>query len=487
MKPTTGIKTYLNYIDGKWVPASTGEVEASINPANRHDVVGYVQISGRDDLEKAVAAAKKALSSWRKRTGPERGEYLHRMANVLERRSDEIAETMTREMGKTLPEAKGETARGIALLRYYAGEGMRKVGDVIPSADSGGLMFTTRVPLGVVGVITPWNFPVAIPLWKMAPALAYGNTVVFKPAEETAVTATKLVECMEEAGLPAGVVNLVMGSGPVIGQGIVTIRTSAASPSPVPMKWEGGSARGRWPAAPNSSWKWGKNPVIVLEDADLDLAVEATVSGGMRTAGQKCTATSRVFVQSAVYDPFKEKLLSRVREIQVGDGMDRRTWMGPLVSEEQLQRVLSYIRKGVEEGATLLCGGRRLEDGRLKDGFFVEPTVFEDVTPDMTIAREEIFGPVLVLIRVDTLEEALRLANDVPYGLSASIFTRDIGHMLSFIDEMDAGLVRVNAETAGVELQAPFGGMKQSSSHSREQGRTAIEFFTSIKTVFVKG
>jgi alpha-ketoglutaric semialdehyde dehydrogenase len=231
----------------------------------------------------------------------------------------------------------------------------------------------------------------------------------------------------------------------------------------------------------------GKNPVIVLEDADLDLAVEATVSGGLRTAGQKCTATSRVFVQSAVYDPFMEKLLSRVKEIQVGDGMDPRTWMGPLVSEEQLHRVLSYIRKGVEEGATLLCGGRRLEEENLKDGFFVEPTVFEDVTPEMTIAREEIFGPVLALIRVDTLEEALRLANDVPYGLSASIFTRDIGNMLSFIDEMDAGLVRVNAETAGVELQAPFGGMKQSSSHSREQGRAAIEFFTSIKTVFVKG
>ena len=488
MTLTTGIQTYLNYIDGKWVPASTGEVEASINPANRHDVIGYVQISGRDDLEKAVAAAKNALSSWRKRSGPERGEFLHRMANVLERRADEIAETMTREMGKTLPEAKGETARGIALLRYYAGEGMRKVGDVIPSTDSEGLMFTTRVPLGVVGVITPWNFPVAIPLWKMAPALAYGNTVVFKPAEETAVTAAKLVECMEEAGLPAGVVNLVMGSGPVIGQGIVD------HPDISGITFTGSNEVGRRvgqrTVARGAKFQLemgGKNPVIVLEDADLDLAVEATVSGGLRTAGQKCTATSRVFVQSAVYDPFKEKLLSRVKEIQVGDGMDPRTWMGPLVSEEQLHRVLSYIRKGVEEGATLLCGGRRLEEENLKDGFFVEPTVFEDVTPEMTIAREEIFGPVLALIRVDTLEEALRLANDVPYGLSASIFTRDIGNMLSFIDEMDAGLVRVNAETAGVELQAPFGGMKQSSSHSREQGRAAIEFFTSIKTVFVKG
>jgi len=285
---TTGIQTYLNYIGGKWVPASTGEVEASINPANRHDVVGYVQLSGRDDLEKAVAAAKNALSFWRKRSGPERGEFLHRMANILERRADEIAKTMTREMGKTLPEAKGETARGVALLRYYAGEGMRKVGDVIPSTDSGGLMFTTRVPLGVVGVITPWNFPVAIPLWKMAPALAYGNTVVFKPAEEAAVTATKLVECMEEAGLPAGVVNLVMGSGPVIGQGIVD------HPDISGITFTGSNEVGRRvgqrAVARGAKYQLemgGKNPVIVLEDADLDRAVEATVSGGMRTCRAK--------------------------------------------------------------------------------------------------------------------------------------------------------------------------------------------------------
>jgi len=483
----TKVKTYLNYINGEWVSASTNEVEPSINPANRHEIVGYVQKSGREDLDKAVAAAKQAQRQWRKLSGPARGEYLFKIADALERRMDEIAETMTREMGKTLPEAKGETARGIAILRYYAGEGMRQVGDVIPSTDSKGLMFTTRVPLGVVGVITPWNFPVAIPIWKIAPALVYGNTVVFKPAQEAAVTAAKVVECMDEAGLPAGVVNMVMGGGSVIGQGIVDHPgingvTFTGSNEVGKRVGQGALARG----AKYQLEMGGKNPVIVLEDADLDVAVDATISGGLRSTGQKCTATSRVFVQSSVYDVFKEKLLAKVKQIKVGDGMDPDTWMGPLVSEKQLQTVLSYIQKGMEEGATLLYGGRRLEEGELKNGFFVEPTVFENVSPKMTIAQEEIFGPVLALIKVDTLEEALALANDVQYGLSASIFTKDIGSMLSFIDEIEAGLVRVNAETAGVELQAPFGGMKQSSSHSREQGRAAIEFFTAVKTVFVK-
>ncbi|MFJ7744714.1 alpha-ketoglutaric semialdehyde dehydrogenase GucD [Peribacillus sp. NPDC097295] len=487
MNIKTDEKTYLNYINGKWVSASIQKVDTSINPANRHEVVGYVQQSGKEDLDDAVLAAKEAQVYWRKLSGAARGEYLYKVANAIERRMDEIAETMTREMGKTFPEAKGETARGVAILRYYAGEGMRKVGDVIPPSDSEALMFTTRVPLGVVGVITPWNFPVAIPIWKIAPALIYGNAVILKPAQEATVTAAKVMECFDEAGLPMGTINMVTGPGSVIGQAItdhpdIQAITFTGSDSVGKTIGLGALKRG----AKYQLEMGGKNPVIVANDADLDQAVEATISGGLRSTGQKCTATSRVIVQSEVYEEFKHKLIEKIKEITVGNGMKDDVWMGPCASENQLNTVLSYVEKGIEEGATLIHGGKRIEDGELADGFFMEPTVFDNVSNSMTIAQEEIFGPVLALIKVDTLEEAVDIANDVKFGLSASIFTKNIGHMLSFINEMDAGLVRINAESAGVELQAPFGGMKQSSSHSREQGEAAKEFYTSIKTVFVK-
>lgn len=487
MNSQAGTPTYLNYINGKWVGASLHAVDASINPANKHEIVGYVQKSTIEDLNDAVQAAKAARTQWRNLSSPARGGYLYKVANILEAHLNEIAETMTREMGKTLPEAKGETARGIAILRYYAGEGMHKIGDVIPSTDSEALMFTSRVPVGVVGVITPWNFPVAIPIWKIAPALIYGNTVVFKPAQETAVTAAKVMECFAEAGFPAGVINLVMGNGSVIGQGIIDHQdinaiTFTGSDTVGRRVAVGAAARG----AKYQLEMGGKNPVIIAADADLDLAVEATVSGGLRSTGQKCTATSRVIVQSAVYNEFKEKLLKKVKEIKVGPGLQAETWMGPCASENQLNTVLGYIDKGEKEGATLLFGGKRSVAGECETGFFVEPTIFENVTSDMTIFKEEIFGPVLALIKVDTIEDALAVANDVKYGLSASIFTRNISNMLSFIKDMDAGLIRINAESAGVELHAPFGGMKQSSSYSREQGQAAVEFYTVIKTVFIK-
>ncbi|MCS7459139.1 aldehyde dehydrogenase family protein [Paenibacillus doosanensis] len=480
-------RTYLNYIGGTWVPSHTGEIEASINPANRNDVVGYIQNSALPDLDGAVQAASAAQKAWKRLAGSVRGDYMYKAAAILEKRLDEVATAMTREMGKTLPEAKGETARGVAILRYYAGEGMRSVGDVIPSTDSEALMFTTRVPLGVVGVITPWNFPVAIPLWKMAPALIYGNTVVIKPASETGVTCALLMECFEEAGLPAGVVNMVIGEGGVIGRGI------AEHPGIQAITFTGSNAVGKTigQAALARGAKYqlemgGKNPVVVAADADLSLAVEATISGGLRSTGQKCTATSRVIVHQDVYEPFKRLLLERIGELKIGDGMERNVWMGPCANEKQHRTVLAYIRKGKEEGARLLCGGEQPQGSGYADGYYVEPTVFEEVTPEMTIAREEIFGPVLALMKAESMEQALALANDAEFGLSASIFTTNIGAMLGFIQEMDAGLVRINAESAGVELQAPFGGMKQSSSHSREQGRAAIEFFTAVKTVFVK-
>lgn len=487
MSAFAGGQTYLNYINGEWTAAAAGKTVPSINPARPHEVVGYVPASDRSDLDRAVAAAKAALRPWRKLSGAARGDILFKAAAALERRADEIAETMTREMGKTLPEAKGETLRGVAILRYYAGEGMRRIGDVIPSTDSEALMFTTRVPLGVVGVIAPWNFPVAIPIWKIAPALVYGNTVVLKPAQETAVTAVKVVECLAEAGIPAGVLNLVCGSGSVIGQGL------AEHPDVNGITFTGsnqvGKRVGQAALARGAKYQLemgGKNPIIIAADADLDQAVEATISGGLRSTGQKCTATSRVIVMRDVYEPFKAKLLDKIASIQVGDGLDPDVWMGPCANKQQLDTVLGYIQKGLSEGAALLAGGGRPSDPALAEGFYVQPTVFDNVSPGMAIAREEIFGPVLALIPVDTLEEAIATANDSEFGLSASVYTRDIGAVLAFIQEMDAGLVRINAETAGVELQAPFGGMKQSSSHSREQGQAAIEFFTSVKTVFVK-
>ncbi|RKP48901.1 aldehyde dehydrogenase family protein [Cohnella endophytica] len=480
-------QTYLNYSDGKWSPSVTGRVTASINPADTNEIVGYVQDSDAADLELAVSAANRAKVAWRKLSGAARGDYLFKAANILEARLEEIAETMMREMGKTLAESKGETARGVAILRYYAGEGMRATGDVIPSTDSEAMMFTMRVPLGVVGVITPWNFPVAIPMWKMAPALIYGNTVVIKPALETSITAAKLMACFDEAGLPPGVVNMVTGDGAVIGGGI------AQHPGIQAVTFTGSNKVGKQigQAALSRGAKYqlemgGKNPLIVAEDANLELALDAAVIGGLKSTGQKCTATSRVLVQASIYDIFREKLLDRVRQLKLGNGKDSSTWMGPCANERQRDTVLSYINKGVAEGASLLYGGAIPADEDLKNGYYVLPTVFDKVTSDMAIAQEEIFGPVLALMPFDRLEDALSLANDVEYGLSASIFTQNIGNILAFISDMDAGLVRINAETAGVELQAPFGGMKQSSSHSREQGQAAKEFFTSIKTVFLK-
>ncbi|MFD2922230.1 alpha-ketoglutaric semialdehyde dehydrogenase GucD [Halobacillus naozhouensis] len=483
---TTAV-TYQNFINNQWVNSTSEDLISSLNPANRNEIVGYIQNSTEEDVDRAVEAAKKAKKGWRKLSGAERGNYLYKIASVMEERHKEIAETLTKEMGKTLLEAKGETSRGIAILRYFAGEGMRDTGDVIPASDSKALMYTNRVPLGVAGIITPWNFPVAIPIWKMAPALIYGNTVVIKPAQEAAITAAKIIECMEEAGVPEGVVNLVTGRGSIVGQRIIEHTgvnglTFTGSNKVGKSVAEGAVARG----AKFQLEMGGKNPIIVADDADLEQAVEATISGGLRSTGQKCTATSRVIVQEGIYEQFRERLLERTREITVGDGMKDHVWMGPCVNENQLNTVLSYIETGKEEGATLSLGGERPRDPELENGFYVEPTIFEDVNQDMTIAQEEIFGPVLALMKVDTIEKALEMANDVTFGLSASIFTKNIDNMFEFIDEVEAGLVRVNFETAGVELQAPFGGMKDSSSGSREQGTAAKEFFTSIKTVYVK-
>ncbi|KAF0818950.1 2,5-dioxovalerate dehydrogenase [Bacillus sp. ZZV12-4809] len=487
MKTTVETKTFRNFINNQWIESASGNVIESINPATK-EAVGYVQKSAEEELNGAVEAAFNAKKAWRKLGQAARGQLLFQTANILESRLDEIAESMTREMGKTLPEAKGETARGIAILRYYAGEGMRKDGDVIPSTDKDALMFTKRAPLGVVGVITPWNFPVAIPIWKIAPALVYGNTVVFKPASEAAVTAAKVVECFAEAGFPEGVLNFVTGSGAVIGQGLID------HPKLNAITFTGSETVGQGvaKAAAARGIKFqlemgGKNPVIVTKNANLDQAVEAVISGGFRSSGQKCTASSRVIVESDVYNEFKQKLMEASEKITIGNGLEEGIWMGPCASESQFNTFNKYIEIGKNEGARLVHGGEVLTGGEFDKGFFVKPAIFEDVTPDMTIAQEEIFGPVIALIRAVDLEEAIDLANNTKYGLSASIFTSDISSILEFIDEIEAGLVRINAESAGVELQAPFGGMKASSTGSREQGEAAKEFYTAIKTVFIKG
>ncbi|HZH60666.1 MAG TPA: aldehyde dehydrogenase family protein [Metabacillus sp.] len=479
-------KVYYNYINGNWIQGSSGETIPIINPANTDEIVGYVQNSTVDDVNIAVSTARNIQKEWENTSSVERGNILHKVANVLETKTEDIAVSATKEMGKTLAETRGEVARAISILRFYAQEGLRKTGDVIPSQNSQSLLYTTRVPLGVVGVISPWNFPIAIAVWKIAPALIYGNTVVFKPATEAAITAIKIVEAFHKAGIPNGVLNLVTGKGAVIGDRIISHKGIDG------ITFTGSNDVGKKIAlasiekgAKYQLEMGGKNPAIVMEDANLDLAEELIVSGAMKHTGQKCTATSKVYIQRNIYYEFRERILKRVRAIKVGSGLDPSVYMGPLSSINQLERVLKYIEKGKKEGAELTYGGKRLKGREYEKGYFIEPTVFENVSSKMTIACEEIFGPVLALIMVDSLEDALLQANDSPFGLSASIFTRDLEKAFQFTKEIQAGMVKVNGESAGVEPQAPFGGMKQSSSGLREQGTAAIEFFTSMKTITI--
>lgn len=476
-----------NYLNGAWSKPLSGQYLTNLNPAHLNEVVGETANSSSDDLELAVSAATQAKKEWRVKSSTERGNYLYKVASIMEQRVEEIGEIMTREMGKTLGEAKGEVLRGVAILRYYAGEGMRPVGQVIPATDSSALMYTSRVPLGVVAVISPWNFPVAIPIWKIAPALVYGNTVVWKPASEAAITASLVMACFHDAGLPAGVLNMIIGPGKVIGQKLAEHKEVQG------ITFTGSNQVGRLVgiAAASRGAKYqlemgGKNPIIIAADADLNLAVEATISGGLRSTGQKCTATSRVIVVEEVYEAFRELLVNKVKQLKVGNGLESTTWLGPCANAKQYKSVLDYIDKGIVEGAKIVVGDEKVDGLTPTEGYYVAPVVFDEVTTSMTIAQEEIFGPVLCLIKAASFEEAIELANDTQYGLSASIYTKNLEQALRFVNEVDAGMVRVNAETAGVELQAPFGGMKNSSSHSREQGQAAVEFYTAIKTVFIK-
>lgn len=477
---------YLNWIDGQWVPASEGATHADVNPANVDEVVGHFPAAGRADAARAVDAAARAFPGWAKTPMPARGDILRRAADLFEARAAQVAEALTTEEGKTLAEAKGETLRGVSILRYYAGECMQPTGEVYPSVASGTFLYAERVPLGPVALITPWNFPVAIPVWKVAPALAYGNTVVFKPAELTPLTAWHLVDVLDKAGLPAGVLNLVVGSGSKVGQELVENDYIKA------ISFTGSNEVGARIAAAATARgakvqleMGGKNPTVVLADADLDKAADIALAGAMLSTGQKCTATSRVIVQREVLDGLRERLVARARAFRVGDGRDPQTQMGPLVSAAAEQTVLDYIGIGQNEGARLLTGGHKLTGDQYDRGYFVAPTVFDGVAPDMRIAQEEIFGPVVGLIEARDFDEAVRLANHTRYGLSASVVTRDLNLALRFVREIEAGIVHINSQTAGAEPQVPFGGFKSSSSGSREQGKVAREFFTQIKTVYV--
>lgn len=478
--------TKHNWIGGKWVPSSNGETRAVRNPSNTDEVVGVVAWSTEKEIADAAEAAQEAFPAWKRLPGPARARILTKAAQILAGRLEEVAQLLSREQGKPIGEARGEVQRGVDLLQYYAGEGWRSVGEVIPSAAPDTLMYTIREPLGVVGVITPWNFPVAIPLWKSAPALIYGNTVVLKPAADAPLTALAIAEIFEEAGIPPGVFNVVTGSGSTLGDALITHEAVKA------VTFTGSNAVGshiaQLAAAKGIKYQLemgGKNAAIVLADADLDKAADIVVSGAMRFAGQKCTATSRAIVERSVIEAFADKVVERVQSLPVRPATDESAYLGPVVNQSQREQILRYIETGKAGEGRLVAGGGVPQGPMYEKGYFVEPTVFVDVRPDAAIAQEEIFGPVLALIPADDVKHAIAIANGVRYGLSASLFTNDLTAAMRYIRDIEVGMVRINAETAGVELQAPFGGYKASSSYSREQGRAAIEFFTQTKTVAI--
>jgi aldehyde dehydrogenase (NAD+) len=484
-------QVFGNYINGEWITAGRGTFE-NRNPANTDEVVGLFVKGTAADVEAAADAAQAAFAGWSTLAGPARGAFLYKVADILDRKFDSIAADMTREEGKTLPEAKGEVRRAINIFRYFGGEGSRMPGMIVPSERDRVHMFAIRKPIGVVGLVTPWNFPSAIPAWKMAPALICGNTIIVKPASVSPLSAWRIVEACHEAGIPKGVVNFIAGSGGEIGGALVNAKPVKA------ISFTGSNEIGNWIHAEASKRHiriqlemGGKNPTIVLADADFASAVENTVNAAMFSTGQKCTATSRVIVEDAIYDKFVAAVVERTKKLKVGDGINAGVDIGPAVEKGQLETNLKYIDIARKEGLEPLCGGKRLtgtgpngED--LSKGYFFEPTVFADVTEAMTISQEEIFGPVLAIMRGKDFEDCLRIANNIPFGLSASIQTQNVSRVFDFVYRMEAGLLTVNLPSAGVEYQLPFGGTKDSSFGPKEQGPAAMEFYSDYKTVYLK-
>jgi len=442
--------------------------------------LGIVYLVGREQARQAIEAAHKAFESWRDVPAPKRGELLFKAMNIMERRRDELAQALHLEEGKLLAEAQGEVQKSLNILEFMAGEGRRMGGQTVPSELPNTFCYTVKQPLGVVGLITPWNFPVAIPIWKAAPALISGNTLVLKPASNTPWTAALITEIFHEAGFPPGVFNMVLGPGSSVGDEIVNnpkVRALSFTGSNQVGQdlYRQGAARGVKVQAEMG----GKNPIVILEDADLDLAVEATVQGAFGSTGQRCTATSRAIVVDSVADAFVEKLVARARQMK--PGVD----LGPVVDTAQLGEVLAAIEQAGKDGARCLVGGKRGEEGALGKGFYVEPTIFDHVDPKSNLALEEVFGPVLAVLRVKDLDEALDVANSVRYGLSSSIYSKDSNRIFRFLDRIETGITHVNSPTMGGEAQLPFGGIKDTGVGAREQGSVAIDFFTELKTVYI--
>ena len=473
-----------SYVNGQWFHPKSNRLVRNVNPADLDDVIAEFPAATADDVNRAIDAAQAAFKSWKKTPGPERGRVLWRAADIARQRADEIARTLTREEGKIFKEAKGEVMKGISLLEFYAGEGFRMHGKTLPSEARDTFTYTIRRPLGVVGLIAPWNFPWAIPVWKSAPALVAGNTVIFKPAELTPATAALLTEIYLEAGLPPGVFNMLVGSGSVVGEAIVNSPVLRAI-SFTGSNEVGGAlyAKAAQRGAKVTCEMGGKNAVIVMADADLDKAAIAIHGGAFGSTGQRCTATSRVIANPSIKGALIERLVDAAKKIKVGSGLDDTVDMGPAVDEKQWKTDLDYIKLGQQEGARLVLGGKRPE--HLGKGHFVEPTIFDNVAPSMRIFKEEIFGPVLSVCPANNLDQALQFANGVEYGLTTSIFTENIDTIMSFVEEVEAGMVHVNEPTVGGEAQLPFGGTKATGVGEREMAEEGLNFFTELKTVFI--
>ena len=486
MGTATRTKVYKNFIDGEWVEASTGQTFENRNPADSRDVIGIFQRSGKADVDSAIAAAKQAFSKWRLIPAPRRAEIIYRAAEMLMERKEEYARDMTREMGKIVKETRGDVQEAVDTAYYMAGEGRRMFGPTTPSELPNKFAMAVRQPIGVCGLITPWNFPMAIPSWKLLPALVCGNTCVIKPAQDTPLSTFNLVRVLYDAGLPRGVVNIVTGFGSEVG----TPLTEHADVRAISLT--GSSAVGRIVGTTAAkSFKHcslelgGKNPMIVLDDANLDLAIEGGIWGGFGTTGQRCTATSRIIVQKGIYAEFVERYVERAKALKVGNGLDETVEMGPAINENQLKTDLSYVEIGKAEGARLKCGGHRLDKGEYQSGYFMEPTVFVDVTPKMRIAQEEIFGPVVSILACDDLEDAIEIANGIDYGLSSALYTKDVNRAFTAMRDLDAGITYINAPTIGAEVHLPFGGVKATGNGHREGGLGAIDFFSEWKSIYV--
>ncbi len=477
--------TYQNLIGGEWLPAKSGNTILNLNPADHGDVVGAFPSSHAEDVDLAVAAAKKAFVTWRLLPAPKRAEILVRAGLLLQQRKEQYARDMTREMGKVLAETRGDVQEAIDEAFYVAGEGRRLFGVTTPSELQNKFAMSVRMPVGVVGLITPWNFPMAIPSWKLFPALVAGNTCVIKPATDTPLSTYNLVQALLDAGLPAGVVNIVSGSGRATGTPLVEhpdVRAISFTGSS-----EVGSFVGQRGAAtfkPVSLEMGGKNAQIVLDDANLDLALDGALWGAFGTTGQRCTATSRILLQKGIAAKFTAEFVARAKALKVGNGLDESVEVGPQVNAGQIETSKQYVEIALAEGAKLLAGGHPLTEGVYSKGTYFEPTVLGGVTPTMRIAREEVFGPVVSVIEFDTFEQAIEIANSIDYGLSTALYTKDVNRAFAAIRDLEAGITYINAPTIGAEVHLPFGGVKQTGNGHRE-GLGAIEFFTTWKAVYV--